>query len=859
MTGGGNVQKQNDGQPREFHGLTELATRKGWRRLAHTDRNGSYLSERTVFRDSVTGCVVWRMTCDPAVNVNDYYDIPVWNADGSMMAFLSRRGSGQRTRWLMDANGANLRPMPTPDGKPISTGYLSTRYRDRFYHLVEDADGARIVTDNPFTGERQTLVTVAREPGGPPGLFAFMPPHPSEEWFLCGVRMMTPRPEGSDTPSAALVIGLDGRVQEARFERRWHRLRFTKAPDRRLFFNFDDPRTQWTILPDGTERSSIPDTGSHPDWSPDGTELTYYTRGAVWGIRHDGTGKRLVIDLQSGGHGGPFTDGEWFASDTPPNHGNYPGSIICFRTDGSEICHTLFKHLSSFYSHHHGAWHPDSHSTHPHPNSSPDGTKVVFGSDFLGQYADMYVVVNRCPDPPRELRSIPEDAAVSLRWAEPRRCRETRGYHVYRSDESGINYQRVTQEPVTTTEWRGKPSAAPGYYVVTAVEWSGLESRPSNEVFEQGRWQGAVRLAIEAEGGDSALPMRELVLKPRLPKDADYRLWARVKGDGSLSVDCDGAAWGLLAYAGDDWHWQKTDGLRTLAAGEHTLRLQPATGRECIDRVLLTDDLDFVPEGTLALDTTPPDTPQGVEVTPLSANTLKITWTDVAAPDLDHYNVYCGRDADFVCDQSTLIGSPSEPEFVDWGLELNTTHRYHVTAVDRAGNESQPSLVVDGATPPFEPVLIELTAPTAALSQTQIVSADGLEAGALQPMGGEGSAAWEFEIPHDGEYAIWGKSLHEKPEDETLGRTGKRFITKCELTIDDEAPIAWEGWGYWGDWHWSPAGRMVTGSPELFRLKAGKHTLRLRMDAGPSLIAGIVITDDPSWYPVEGMTGRQYS
>ena len=78
---------KEDKQPVPFQGLVEQAKRKGRRRLGDTRRGDAFLSERTVFRDTATGHIAWRVTCDPAVSVNDYYDIPGWNANGSVLGF----------------------------------------------------------------------------------------------------------------------------------------------------------------------------------------------------------------------------------------------------------------------------------------------------------------------------------------------------------------------------------------------------------------------------------------------------------------------------------------------------------------------------------------------------------------------------------------------------------------------------------------------------------------------------------------------------------------------------------------------------------------------------------------------------
>jgi hypothetical protein len=708
------------------------------------------------------------LTCDPAVDVNDYYDIPSWNADGSVLGFLTRRRGGGlrsaqdqtgdekgglgaalvggRERWLMDANGDHLRPMPTPDGRPIRSGYWSQHDRDRFYHARTDENGTHIVALDPFTGLEQTIVSVKRDLG------VMMPPHPSEEWFLFGKKV--PGNEHVDTPSYAYVVGLDASVQEVRFERRWHRLRFTKAPDRRLFFNYDQPRTQWTILPDGTDRHAIPYSGGHPDWLPDGSELTFYAEGSVWGIRYDGTGRREVMRLESGGHGGPCLDGEWFVSDTPPR-GKYPGSILCFRVDGSGTCHTLFKHASSMYRHSARGWHPDHHATHPHPNSSPDGTKVIFNSDLIGEYTDLFVAVNRFPDPPRNVRARVQGDQVVLDWDKPARSREVHGYLVYWADEDGMTYHPLTDAPVAECEYLRAAGDLRGRYVVTALEWSGLEGRPSN-----------------IASTDSEPPQKEAV------------------------------------------------------------RLAPST--------------------------TAPRAPQDVQVAPLSPNTLHVTWSGVPGV-IDHYNVYCGRTADFACEQASLVGSPSSAEFVDWGLTLNTDYWYRVTAVNWAGAESPPSDAVRASTPPFVPVHIELQPPGATLVGMELWrGAPGTEDTALWPdADGEWSATWTFEVSHDGAYAIWGRSMQERPQNEDVGRDPTRLlIPHFDLILDGDLAIPWEAWGLWGQWHWSPAGTMVTGSPQVFELSAGEHVLQVRPRTPRSPVAGIVITDDPSWWPVQGMAQR---
>lgn len=860
-------------EPKPFHDLAALAGRTGWRQLEHAARDGTYLSERTIYRDTSTGCIVWRMTSDPAVDVDDYYDIPSWNADGSVMSFLSWR-SGERARWLMDANGANIRPMPTPDGRQIQTGYWSVKHRDRFYHAVVDEAGTHVLALNPFTGEESEVVSVEQDLG------QMMPPHPSEEHFLFGKRQDRPgqtqtfNPEITDEPSWIYVVNLEGEVLEIDLERRWHRLRFAKSDDLRIFFNYDNPRTQWTILPDGSERHEIPYSGGHPDWPMGGEELTYYAEGSIWAVRYDGSGRREVIRLGSGGHGGPCRDGKHFVSDTHGGGENalYPDSILYLQTDGSGIAHVLARPMSSFYAHSQ-LWHPDHHSTHPHPVASPDGTKTIYNSDMLGEFSDIYVAVNRLPDPPRDLMARLDGRSVVLNWKEPVQARELAGYNVYRFDEDTQAWKQLTFRPQRGTGWRGPQRKENAYYVVTAVEHSGLESRPSNQVFQLGNelWEGYARLTVEAEAGEVAPPMRPFVdmegasnlyylgcadgqaggtvqLSMDLPKSGPYTLWGRVRGSGALGVAIDGEEVGSLTCAGDEWAWISLGSSHTLMSGRREVVLTATTGGEQVDMALITDDAELIPEGKMALDTTPPATPQDVSVTPLSANTLKVAWGAVSVNDMDHYNVYRGATADVACEQRTLVGSPSENEFADWGLRPGGTYWYRVSAVDRWGNESEPTEAIEGALPELEVIRVELEARKArrqSMEVREVAAAPGGRVVAPDGRPGEASATWRFKVPEAGLYAVWGFSTHRREES-----------TVFDVYLDGAQVAEWHVWGRWGEWVWSPMGRKWTGSPELFQLEEGRHDLRLVARTPGAQVGQVVITNDPAWYPVQGFRGE---
>ena len=839
------------------HGLHEAARRHGWRRLEHVRRGGGFLSERTVFHDPKTGGLVWRVSCDPSCENNEYTDIPVWSADGATMLFITNR-RGEAERWLMDADGANLRPIPETGGKPTPEGYWSIRQPDLFFFAEHDGKTTSVCAANLRTGERKVMVKVNRALGD------MQPPHPSEEWFLFGDTKGAGRDE-PEKASLAYVVGLDGSVQEIRFEKRYHRLRFNKSADRRIFYNFDDPRASFTILPDGTGKTPIPHQGGHPDWTPDGGWLFFNAyEGKVLGVRYDACrydGSELHTVFPYGGHASATLDGESLVTDGGPES----GMISYVRIDKTRTAQTLAMCNTSRYDHS-NRWHPQHHSTHPHPNSSPDATKVLWNSDAIAQYTDIYVSISRFPDPPSNLTARRQGPLAELSWKSPRRSLETRGYHVYRTLSSGFGYERLTKEPVPTTQWSGPAAGADAYYVVTAVEHSGLESAPSNEVFEAGNaaWRGFARIHLEAESVQPELPMQEMIgmadcsngyylgcrdgkpggrllLDAGIPKAGDWIVWARVKGKGSLRTSLGGAP-GEIDCTSGVWVWRKAASPVRLPAGTQPLEASCSNGGECVDKFLITDDSSFTPKGRLALDERPPAMPAEVSASALAPNTIHVKWQPAKDSDFDHYNVYCGRTADFKTDQSALVGSPSEPEFVDWGLELNATYFYRVSAVDRAGNESHASAPLKAAAPVFRPVRVALHAAEAKARGMKPFEVAQLGEVALAPAGKEAAAVWEFELPRAGEFAVWGRSTHSAKEPALF-----------DLILDGAVTIPWEALGMWNEWLWSPAGKTTAGTPELFKLAAGRHTLEAKPRTPASKVLGIVVTDNPAWWPVREM------
>ena len=444
--------------------LTTLKARQGMKPSTCDPAAG----ERVVFRDPVTGHTVWRMTDHPAIDRHEYYDIPAWNADGSLMIFFSWR-AGERGYWLMNADGTGIRPMPEIiTGQRLSRPAWSPTDPNLVYYAEAESTASRVMAMDVRDGGSHELVSVPFGAAAFDGcrLIEMPPPHPDGRTFLL-------RWGGQDAqPSVLVVVDSETkahRVIDVGFPT--HRVRFTKDPAHTIFVNSDmdpdDPargkcRVEWLVALDGT-RQRIPDPpGWHPDWSPDGTCLAGFTQQGIMTYEPGQPERRVFLRTDASGHGGfSVTTGRHHVADVD-HRGPY--ADMCFVTDRATgepelICY----HGASYVGWEAG--HPDAEATHPAPICSPDETKIVFDSDMLGD-PDMWVAVWRRPRPP--LNAAFKDG--TLRWEPPELSREIAGYNVYRRTDSGWKSVRAMIRDTIAAD------LPDGVYAVSAQEWSGLES-----------------------------------------------------------------------------------------------------------------------------------------------------------------------------------------------------------------------------------------------------------------------------------------------------------------------------------------------------------------------------------------------
>ncbi len=97
---------------------------------------------------------------------------------------------------------------------------------------------------------------------------------------------------------------------------------------------------------------------------------------------------------------------------------------------------------------------------------------------------------------------------------------------------------------------------------------------------------------------------------------------------------------------------------------------------------------------TLDNDTIPPTVPKGLKAVSAKGK-VNLSWTgstDTGGSGLAGYRVW--RSTTGVTGAFTAIGTPGGASYTDSNVTGNTDYWYRVTALDAAGNQSQPSNVV---------------------------------------------------------------------------------------------------------------------------------------------------------------------
>ncbi|MFB3893176.1 MAG: hypothetical protein ACE15C_14255 [Phycisphaerae bacterium] len=506
---------------------------------------------------------------------------------------------------------------------------------------------------------------------------------------------------------------------------------------------------------------------------------------------------------------------------------------------------------------------------------SPDYTKLAYGSDFLGD-ADYYMTVIRRPDAPRNLKAAKADGGVKLTWEKPERCKEIRGYNVYRAAGDDVGFVRANKDIITGLEFTDESAGAdkPARYLVVGEEFSGLTSGFSNEA-SAGVSKGPVILHYEAEDMAHAAPMREfadgtasglramritkvrddenvgtLALTADVPAKGEYAVWIRARNmeagkKGTVALGATDKPAAKAEVDGDKWAWLKSSARVAIAPGDK-LTLFSADNGLMIDKVVVTGVDGYIPK-TADDRKAAPAAVEGLKAAASGPNCVELTWSAAKEADVNTYSVYVGDQADFEMGNQTLLCTTHKTAVADWGIKPGAKFLYKVVAIDRFGNASAPA-AAEAATPALDIFTKELPAPAGNASEgmtkgkagdVQYVEYPGAKAGG-QTLG------FDFEAPKAGTYHLWIKYTPTFNEREAYDNIG--------VTIDGKtAP--------WSTRPRPPRGAKGPGRWFIERLaarklEAGKHSVVLSFDKKDNLrtnmgqrIAGLWATNDGSFVP----------
>lgn len=878
-------------QPDPIHGLTAFMERQGIKPYERLHELGLDQCERLVFRDTVTGAELWKMTNDSVPEGHDYVLWPPYSANGAHLWFGSRRWvpTGQQiTHFVAEANGDGLRVLVPWYNLG---GWWHPRDGDIYFYLFQRAEQYELTSLNVRTGEKKILATLPPKNG-----VQLAEPGTQSEYLLVvnpdGLTGLSVKMDGSDQHELSFPLALGethfSRVHKDVFISFYHASRY--GPGRgEVILRL---RPDGTLDPDfiikdktATEYCNF-SRGGHAQSSPDETMFAR-ANGSI--DLADGTPKQIILPEVIGG--GDYvswrTTPEWFLLET------FTQTVKVW-ADGSNVQQLCFPNSqnSTYYS-------------LPWSAGSPDGTKFAYRSTMTNN-VELYQAIVSKPLPPVRLRAEAAPGSVKLTWKPGAFHGEIAGYYVYRSEESGRGYAQLTPAPATATTFTDT-TVAPGkacYYTVRSVEHSGLESSASEEVCSNPKWPGPVRHLFEAEFANLTPP----TLQRRDPVGAsnlhyvsvsDY-LWQKLRQPGravsSLSVPRAGtyrvlgrvrvaagrtAARAQLLMAGKplgtwdtkatQWEWLASAPVK-LTAGQHTLQWSPENAAFELDCLCLTDDPAFTPSGPGLWDQTSPAQVRDVVCGDPMPFDLGLSWAADPSPDLSYYNVYAARAADVTPSQATRVGSVYKPAFLDWGLKPDTTYAYRVTAVDRTGNEGPPSAPVTARTQALAIGQVTIEAETGEV-QGQAVLQDDPEASggkaiwvpelgttgtypSLAPGKATGGLKLSFSVPVAGRYMVWGKF--------------KSIWTRATLDalIDGRklGPVWPVDFGYyhekgymiWGPraatshvYCWCPARTNTCPDPRPFvaDLAAGPHQLGLQKLNEGLWVDQVVVTNDTSWIP----------
>ena len=374
------------------------------------------------------------------------------------------------------------------------------------------------------------------------------------------------------------------------------------------------------------------------------------------------------------------------------------------------------------------------------------------------------------------------------------------------------------------------------------------------------------------------------VYEIEIAQAGDYVLWGRVIAptgeDDSFYIQMDDGednVWDVLQ--GSSWGWDQTNNRDVadpvvffLTAGHHTLRIKPMEDGTQIDKLLLTNDAEYIPTGFGEPAENLPEPLPDLVVTSITTHPAMPTPGEEVSIEVKIKNQGTGNANGFRIDWYADAGtSPSLNEHGDAGEDVTSLApgaEYTMVAtytgysspgaysmwaqVDTDGSveESNEANNILGPQAIFAAEIENhwfeaeyadsMDAPFA-------ISDDGSasEGKYLSIPNGEGNydspgsiaAVYEIEIAQAGDYVLWGRVIAPTGEDDSF-----------YIQMDDGEDNVWDVL-QGSSWGWDQTNNRDVADPVVFFLTAGHHTLRIKPMEDGTQIDKLLLTNDAEYIP----------
>jgi len=360
--------------------------------------------------DSDTGTRVTRLTPKGSIGLRNYFYQKAFTTDGRSLILGSDFGGPVAFWWLDLASGAALQ-LTEGTGENIQGAYLSTDDRSLFF------------TRNQKSHVRLDLETLNEETvyEVPAGWHGYGTWSPNSECTRLAALLMKSEDrvtgDGWDRFTRQFearplqrLLDVDLGTGEARTvleDRRYLGHPGFRPNDTMMSFCHEGPHDRvesriWFVDSDGNnlrkaKQQAQGESCMHEFWVPDGSRMVYvsYTKGeshrSIWSVDPVSLVNHRLMNMPPCSHLMSNHDGSLLVGDGAGQLGDVDDkSGYAFEPDPFLYLFDTRTRTHRRLCGHHTSWKVydgNTQASHPHPSFSPDGTKVLFASDFEGELA----------------------------------------------------------------------------------------------------------------------------------------------------------------------------------------------------------------------------------------------------------------------------------------------------------------------------------------------------------------------------------------------------------------------------------------------------------------------------------------